>query len=919
MGLFNKTKKEASTTAPKKKKQKGFGRHKSLMERMDLNAIVPSMGLQLIQDLINQDQAGAIIDLNNAYFAIAITNDALEESGVTAKDESFGQFAHAIQEEEIKSFTLDSDLTTGVLVLLPDTNSLEALEEFSFLDQVPFHIAIILKTIQEGEQVDVYEETVSFKDLEDIRDGHLTVVYDRTANAYKVKAIENDNQKNASLIDEELQEEHADDLDDSVDLLSDDESHQLFDDGFDSDDATKDEAPVNDTSHDSNKSTDTSTFQPVDQGPLDLSGDVEPLQLEQSKPVDTSQIGSVKAEDVTYKDLGQEIIEKPHDSKFDTQLIDHQYEETYDASQRNDWVGMKTPDWTDEKASEFYGDDSEEPLIPPKDNKDPLFNDFQEVDLSKEGLKEDSKEGSKEDSKESPKEDSKEGSNESSNDPFEFTSDPIMKDDAPETTKEDDFFLKAPKEEEVYHISQEQEKIERVPDDEQLIRKLEEDSAVSPLNLTVNYQLFRTLFAHLDDQKTILFDETLKGDTSMDETLQRMRHQANVDLLAERKHHYDQLYETYTSTMQELNLELAKKLDPSNPKSAFHKEQLYLEGAKKALYKDNEGKIQAKKKKIEEDYRKRLEAELRQEMLAVKKRFEDQHQAKLLEDLKQVAGQVLAESDSELRAGHEILNQNVKDTAKHLSNKLAISTLRRLQLLADQWAEKERQMYHDQADRMNQYLEKQHLYHENNYRLKEEKERMSRQIERLEDRLHETRREKERILDRAEQDSRQELRQLEQRYQREMDNLRQDYDQQLRQAQYQTDEARQNATRLQTANDNLRDDMTALNQKVEARYKNQLADKDQDYHELEGKYQQLQQSYQDVKEQNHVLQKKVTEPEMLREVKNNTITTKTLIMTLVLSIVLSAIVFGLTGSYITRSVYINNQTPMQTRHISSNS
>ncbi len=169
-----------------KAKKKGFGglgglfgrnkQEKGIIESMALNEAVASMGLSVLSGIVESDQQSAVRELDDGYTVIAITEEMFQEMDVDLKSADFGSFANAISSEHIESFTLENDLNNGVLVLIPDRETLDILDEFSFIQDAVYRWALVPYDIEDDSTVVLLENHATLGDLNVIADQNIALV-----------------------------------------------------------------------------------------------------------------------------------------------------------------------------------------------------------------------------------------------------------------------------------------------------------------------------------------------------------------------------------------------------------------------------------------------------------------------------------------------------------------------------------------------------------------------------------------------------------------------------------------------------------------------------------------------------------------------------------------------------------------------
>lgn len=199
MGLFDKFKKggrskdndeldidvdiEEEEEQPAKKKRKGLGglfgkkkAQKGIIDSMGLNEAVASMGLSVLEDILESGEPSAVRKLDEGYTAIAVTEDMLQDMDIDVKGPDFGSFANAINSEHIETLLLENDLHNGILVFIPDQDTLDVLSEFSFLEDAVYRWAVIPYDIEDDSTVVLLENGATLKDLTVISDEEINLI-----------------------------------------------------------------------------------------------------------------------------------------------------------------------------------------------------------------------------------------------------------------------------------------------------------------------------------------------------------------------------------------------------------------------------------------------------------------------------------------------------------------------------------------------------------------------------------------------------------------------------------------------------------------------------------------------------------------------------------------------------------------------
>lgn len=167
-------------TAPKKakadskKKKKGFslfGSRRSkepirMTDAMQLEESVASSAIDVLTGITEDHVPSAVRFIDNeGFIIIALTNEQLETFNLDVKSEEFGSFAEGLRNETIESITLPKDIERGVIGLIPTLDTLQALEEFEFLDGVLYHFALVPTDMTDDDGILLLNNTVIFDDL----------------------------------------------------------------------------------------------------------------------------------------------------------------------------------------------------------------------------------------------------------------------------------------------------------------------------------------------------------------------------------------------------------------------------------------------------------------------------------------------------------------------------------------------------------------------------------------------------------------------------------------------------------------------------------------------------------------------------------------------------------------------------------
>lgn len=173
MQLFGKKGKEAVKNdsskqgkAPKAKKEKkvwgvkglpkakaGSKKQKGIIESMALNEAVASMGLSVLNQLVDSNAGSAVRSLDDGFTVLVVTEEMLKKQDVDIKSADFGSFVNAIASEHIQTFLLKNDLDAGVLVIIPDQDTLDVLDEFEFIQDIVYKWGVIPHDVDDNSTV----------------------------------------------------------------------------------------------------------------------------------------------------------------------------------------------------------------------------------------------------------------------------------------------------------------------------------------------------------------------------------------------------------------------------------------------------------------------------------------------------------------------------------------------------------------------------------------------------------------------------------------------------------------------------------------------------------------------------------------------------------------------------------------------
>lgn len=167
-----------------KKKRKGLGglfggrkkSQKGIIDSMGLNEAVASMSLSVLESIVESNEGSAVRELDDGYTVIALTEEMLQELNIDTKSADFGSFANAIASEHIESVLLANDLHNGVLAIIPDRDTLDILEEFSFIENLAYRWAVVPFDIDDESTIVLLENGATLGDLNVIADDDIDLV-----------------------------------------------------------------------------------------------------------------------------------------------------------------------------------------------------------------------------------------------------------------------------------------------------------------------------------------------------------------------------------------------------------------------------------------------------------------------------------------------------------------------------------------------------------------------------------------------------------------------------------------------------------------------------------------------------------------------------------------------------------------------
>lgn len=158
-----------------------FGK-KNLFAQLQFNETVAETVYDNIKELYNNpDQKGAIVEYKDGdktnYVIIAMLADDLEAAfgKKYKKNEEVGSFSASINDGLIQAVLVEGDFESGTLALIPTTDTLADMTEWSFIEKTPMHIAVVTPDFNAEDGVILLSDTVTLNELTNIRNGHMTI------------------------------------------------------------------------------------------------------------------------------------------------------------------------------------------------------------------------------------------------------------------------------------------------------------------------------------------------------------------------------------------------------------------------------------------------------------------------------------------------------------------------------------------------------------------------------------------------------------------------------------------------------------------------------------------------------------------------------------------------------------------------
>ena len=196
-----------------------FGK-KNLFAQLQFNETVAETVYDNIKELYNNpDQKGAIVEYKDGdktnYVIIAMLADDLEAAfgKKYKKNEEVGSFSASINDGLIQAVLVEGDFESGTLALIPTTDTLADMTEWSFIEKTPMHIAVVTPDFNAEDGVILLSDTVTLNELTNIRNGHMTI---------KIKNDEDGEPDEAEIINlHEVKDEPVSRVEEDVDTVED--------------------------------------------------------------------------------------------------------------------------------------------------------------------------------------------------------------------------------------------------------------------------------------------------------------------------------------------------------------------------------------------------------------------------------------------------------------------------------------------------------------------------------------------------------------------------------------------------------------------------------------------------------------------------------------------------------------------------
>lgn len=267
-------KKQKFAKKRKGKKDKKGKQPDSLIQLMRIEESVAAASLDVV-DSLKDSEGSAIRELDEGLLIVAFTNEGLEGTGIDSKDEEFGSFSESLRSETIESIALMNDLKRDVVGIIPSRETLLALSEYNFVQDLVFHWAILPFDVTDDSQLDVYfEQEVTIGDILDVAN-NPTITFEIHDGQIK-ETIATDGEATMTMdgIDGVQDDNLFDGQDDEDDLFP-NEDDSFENDSFEPMDEPTDtfDEPMDETFDESNEPMDSfddmDSFEPLDDDSMD--------------------------------------------------------------------------------------------------------------------------------------------------------------------------------------------------------------------------------------------------------------------------------------------------------------------------------------------------------------------------------------------------------------------------------------------------------------------------------------------------------------------------------------------------------------------------------------------------------------------------------------------------------------------------
>lgn len=213
--LKKKEKKEKQEKRKGKAKKSFFGGKKqdlTLIERMQLEESVAAASLDVVQELANSGES-AVREIEEGLLIVAITNEMLEAAELDPSGEEFGSFTEALRSETIESVALAGDLEDGVIGIIPSQETLSALDEYDFAQEMAFKWAIVPFDLEDDDRLTILDSDVHLDRLVELANDPSIQLEIKNGEVVEIGASEDD----ADYEEDGVTDDDDDDVDEEVD------------------------------------------------------------------------------------------------------------------------------------------------------------------------------------------------------------------------------------------------------------------------------------------------------------------------------------------------------------------------------------------------------------------------------------------------------------------------------------------------------------------------------------------------------------------------------------------------------------------------------------------------------------------------------------------------------------------------------